>query len=180
MRKWWTGVALAIVLLLSPHEAEAHKHTAGVYAAGGYLNRSDLFGGALGVEKLFCTGHPFADATRCARRFGVVATGSYFHGKHEGEDLDQFSLLAGPRVSLNTKRAQPFAQLLVGKTRDSIAGETRWRWTGSVGAGLEIGLSPGDEPWILTVQFEFYRLETESMKWYPQATIGVGYRIGIH
>lgn len=180
-----TSLALAFLFLLAPLEAQAHRHTARAFLSGGYLDRSDLWGFATGFEKVICTKHlhdPGDVDDHCERkRFGVVGAGSFFlWGDHAGDDFNQITLMLGGRQYLaGHRKVQPVVQAFVGGIGEKPRGEAMdWSWTASIGAGMDIAISES-EAWVLTVEVDLHWIDAEKDVWYPQATVGFGYRFKI-
>jgi len=77
------------------------------------------------------------------RWLGIVGDFGGYHGSPSGVDINTYTYMFGPRLSLrNPSGLTPFAQALFGGSRLTVAGISNDQFAYSVGGGVDIKMLP--------------------------------------
>lgn len=164
-------LCLALSFVLLPAGAWADRHKAGMRAGYSDADRSDLKGMSFGGEWELHGDKP------SKLTLSLVAEASLVNGPHgKDSNLDQFTLVAGPRYTWSFDWVQLFAQGLAGFGHLS-EGEVRTPPVLAFGGGVDIPLGaagPEKHPRAaLRVQWDQYYIRDRPSDWYRQLSVGV-------
>lgn len=120
---------LSLVLVASPSRAQLLP-SGNVYVGAAYadsvdvINRYTFRGWEASAEDMYFTRHPY---------LGIVVDGNGFYRL----GVQQYSLLIGPRVSMNYGKWRPFFQVMAGVQRDASGGTAHYPIAEDIGGGVD-------------------------------------------
>lgn len=168
------SLAMALAVWLVPCGSLAHTHFAGLSAGPAAAFQSELYGFTVGFDSTFderCSHQGGKKSDTCPQTpFSVFVAVSHVWGTHDGLELKQYTLEAGPRLSHGHGPFRPFTQWLVGVQREDGEETNRTALTGAFGFGADIGSE--SKEWAVRPQFDMAWMHRDGITtWFPRVSI---------